>query len=42
VARIAQTEHDAWARITELQQQLAAEREAAADRSTLRDRWRRS
>ncbi|MDX2682468.1 sigma-70 family RNA polymerase sigma factor [Streptomyces soliscabiei] len=41
-ARIAQTEHDAWARITELQQQLAAESEAAADRSTLRNRWRRS
>ncbi|MFD9122579.1 sigma-70 family RNA polymerase sigma factor [Streptomyces bottropensis] len=41
-ARIAQTEHDAWARITELQQQLAAEREATADRSTLRDRWRRT
>jgi hypothetical protein len=41
-ARIAQTEHDAWARITEVQQQLVAEREAAADRPTLRDRWRRS
>ncbi|MCT9008285.1 sigma-70 family RNA polymerase sigma factor [Streptomyces rhizosphaerihabitans] len=40
--RIAQAEHDAWARITELQQQLAAERDAAANRSTLRDRWRRS
>lgn len=41
-ARIAQIEHDAWARITELQQQLAAEGETAADRSTLRNRWRRS
>ncbi|MDX3134160.1 sigma-70 family RNA polymerase sigma factor [Streptomyces europaeiscabiei] len=41
-ALIAQTEHDAWARITELQRQLAAEREATADRSTLRDRWRRT
>lgn len=41
-ARIAQTEHDAWARITEVQQQLVAERAAAADRPTLRDRWRRS
>ncbi|MGW7280999.1 sigma-70 family RNA polymerase sigma factor [Streptomyces sp. NPDC054844] len=41
-ARIAQTEHDAWARITEVQQQLVAERDAAADRPTLRDRWRRS
>ncbi|MFJ8989954.1 sigma-70 family RNA polymerase sigma factor [Streptomyces sp. NPDC102279] len=40
--RIAQAEHDAWARITELQQQLAVEREAAANRSMLRDRWRRS
>ncbi|MFD3492778.1 sigma-70 family RNA polymerase sigma factor [Streptomyces sp. NPDC058690] len=40
--RIAQAEHDAWVRITELQQQLAAERDAAANRSTLRDRWRRS
>ncbi|MFJ5271806.1 sigma-70 family RNA polymerase sigma factor [Streptomyces sp. NPDC088358] len=40
--RIAQAEHDAWARITELQQQLAAERDAAANLSTLRDRWRRS
>ncbi|MEU3788364.1 sigma-70 family RNA polymerase sigma factor [Streptomyces fructofermentans] len=40
--RIAQVEHDAWVRITELQQQLAAERDAAANRSTLRDRWRRS
>ncbi|MEU0434777.1 sigma-70 family RNA polymerase sigma factor [Streptomyces sp. NPDC006290] len=40
--RIAQAEHDAWVRVTELQQQLAAERDAAADRSTLRDRWRRS
>ncbi|MGW8682963.1 sigma-70 family RNA polymerase sigma factor [Streptomyces sp. NPDC055817] len=41
-ARIAQTEHDAWSRIAELQQQLAAEREATVDRSTFRDRWRRS
>ncbi|MEU8654182.1 sigma-70 family RNA polymerase sigma factor [Streptomyces sp. NPDC048737] len=39
-ARITQTEHDAWARITELQQQLAAEREAAAERSAPRSRWR--
>ncbi|MFE1291295.1 sigma-70 family RNA polymerase sigma factor [Streptomyces sp. NPDC058751] len=41
-ARIAQSEHDAWARITELEKQLADEREASANRSTLRDRWRRS
>ncbi|MET8409432.1 sigma-70 family RNA polymerase sigma factor [Streptomyces sp. NPDC005195] len=41
-ARIAQIEHDAWARTTELQKQLADEREAAANRSTLRDRWRRA
>ncbi|MCQ9134737.1 sigma-70 family RNA polymerase sigma factor [Streptomyces hilarionis] len=41
-ARIAQTEQEAWDRINELQRQLAAEGEAAADRSTLRNRWRRS
>ncbi|WP_192582707.1 sigma-70 family RNA polymerase sigma factor [Streptomyces triticiradicis] len=41
-ARIAQSEHDAWARIAELEKQLADEREASANRSTLRDRWRRS
>lgn len=41
-ARIAQSEHDAWVRITELEKQLADEREASANRSTLRDRWRRS
>ncbi|MBA2946494.1 hypothetical protein [Streptomyces himalayensis] len=40
--RIAQVEHDAWARISELQAQLAAEREAAVGRTPLRDRWRRS
>ncbi|MET8163735.1 sigma-70 family RNA polymerase sigma factor [Streptomyces sp. NPDC005329] len=39
--RIAQAEHEAWARIAELQRQLAAEGEVA-DRSTLRSRWRRS
>ncbi|MGW0797127.1 sigma-70 family RNA polymerase sigma factor [Streptomyces sp. NPDC002692] len=41
-ARIAQNEHDAWLRVTELEKQLADEREASANRSTLRDRWRRS
>jgi SMC interacting uncharacterized protein involved in chromosome segregation len=47
--RIAQSEHDAWLRITELQTrlddvraQLAAAQEAARNRSSLRDRWRRS
>ncbi|MCT7351030.1 sigma-70 family RNA polymerase sigma factor [Streptomyces sp. 15-116A] len=47
--RIAQTEHDAWVRITELQQQLAetqqrlaAAKAAAESRSSFRDRWRRS
>ncbi|MFI1710935.1 sigma-70 family RNA polymerase sigma factor [Streptomyces griseoruber] len=40
--RIAQAEHDAWARISELQEQLAAEREAAVNRMPFRDRWRRS
>ncbi|MFE9097213.1 sigma-70 family RNA polymerase sigma factor [Streptomyces sp. NPDC007264] len=40
--RLAQAEHDAWARITELQAQLTAEREAAAGRTTFRDRWRRT
>ncbi|MBX4173807.1 sigma-70 family RNA polymerase sigma factor [Streptomyces geysiriensis] len=49
--RIAQSEHDAWLRITDLQTQLSnaqAElaavhaQEAARNRSTLRDRWRRS
>ncbi|MGV9247473.1 sigma-70 family RNA polymerase sigma factor [Streptomyces sp. NPDC003710] len=41
-ARLAQVEHDARARITELQTQLAALQVPAADRATLRDRWRRS
>lgn len=41
-ARLAQTEHDAWVRITELQTQLAALQAPAADRASLRDRWRRS
>jgi hypothetical protein len=41
-ARLAQVEHDAWARITELQTQLAALQAPAADRASLRDRWRRS
>ncbi|MFF4587308.1 sigma-70 family RNA polymerase sigma factor [Streptomyces sp. NPDC001388] len=40
--RVAQAEHDAWARISELQEQLAAEREAAVNRTSFRDRWRRS
>ncbi|MFC7980658.1 sigma-70 family RNA polymerase sigma factor [Streptomyces sp. NPDC057336] len=49
--RIAQSEHDAWLRITDLQTQLSDVRaelaavqaqEAARNRSTLRDRWRRS
>ncbi|WP_437095954.1 sigma-70 family RNA polymerase sigma factor [Streptomyces sp. enrichment culture] len=47
--RIAQSEHDAWLRITELQTQLgdvqaqlAAAQEAARSRGSLRDRWRRS
>ncbi|MEU6885385.1 hypothetical protein ABZ918_09295 [Streptomyces viridosporus] len=46
--RIAQSEHDAWLRITELQTrlddvqaQLAAAQEAAQSRGSLRDRWRR-
>ncbi|MEV5550613.1 sigma-70 family RNA polymerase sigma factor [Streptomyces sp. NPDC052309] len=47
--RIAQSEHDAWLRVTELQKQLgdvraqlAAAQEAAQNRTSLRDRWRRS
>ncbi|MGC9376546.1 sigma-70 family RNA polymerase sigma factor [Streptomyces sp. MH13] len=49
--RIAQSEHDAWLRITDLQSrlstvqaELAAAQEAAAaqSRTSLRDRWRRS
>ncbi|WP_277343318.1 sigma-70 family RNA polymerase sigma factor [Streptomyces sp. Tu 4128] len=49
--RIAQSEHDAWLRVTDLQTQLSnvqAElaavqaQEAARNRPTLRDRWRRS
>ncbi|MFH8973587.1 sigma-70 family RNA polymerase sigma factor [Streptomyces sp. NPDC017890] len=49
--RIAQSEHDAWLRITDLQTrlsavqaELAAAQEAAAaqSRTSLRDRWRRS
>ncbi|MFE3030910.1 sigma-70 family RNA polymerase sigma factor [Streptomyces canus] len=40
--RIAQSEHNAWARITELQQELAAAQSADADRTTFRDRWRRA
>ncbi|MFJ9897345.1 sigma-70 family RNA polymerase sigma factor [Streptomyces sp. NPDC091280] len=38
--RIAQTEHDAWARITELQDQLAVERGVANGPSWLRDQRR--
>ncbi|MEV5865233.1 sigma-70 family RNA polymerase sigma factor [Streptomyces tendae] len=47
--RIAQNEHDSWLRITDLQTrlsdaqaQLAEAQEAARNRSSLRDRWRRS
>ncbi|MFD0507489.1 sigma-70 family RNA polymerase sigma factor [Streptomyces chiangmaiensis] len=40
--RIAQSEHNAWARITELQQELAAAQAADPDRITFRDRWRRT
>ncbi len=48
--RIAQSEHDAWLRITDLQTQLstvqaelaAAQEEAAQSRTSLRGRWRRS
>ncbi|MGP3732210.1 sigma-70 family RNA polymerase sigma factor [Streptomyces sp. GDS52] len=47
--RIAQSEHDAWLRITELQTrlgdvqaQLAAAQEAVRSRGSLRDRWLRS
>ncbi|MFJ3207529.1 sigma-70 family RNA polymerase sigma factor [Streptomyces flaveolus] len=46
--RIAQSEHNAWLRITDLQTQLgnvqaelAAAQEAAQSRASLRDRWRR-
>ncbi|WNZ07460.1 sigma-70 family RNA polymerase sigma factor [Streptomyces sp. 11x1] len=38
----AQTEHDAWARITELQEQLAAARGDGDGRTSFRGRWRRS
>ncbi|WP_399892166.1 sigma-70 family RNA polymerase sigma factor [Streptomyces sp. BBFR51] len=48
--RIAQNEHNAWLRITDLQDQLstvqaelaAAQEAAAQSRASLRDRWRRS
>lgn len=40
--RIAQSEHNAWARITELQQELAAAQAADTARTTFRDRWRRT
>ncbi|MFF7982033.1 sigma-70 family RNA polymerase sigma factor [Streptomyces sp. NPDC007901] len=40
--RIAQSEQNAWARITELQQELATARAAGTDRTTFRDRWRRT
>ncbi|MFI1535764.1 sigma-70 family RNA polymerase sigma factor [Streptomyces anandii] len=40
--RIAQSEHNAWARIAELQQQLAVAQSADTDRTTFRDRWRRT
>lgn len=40
--RIAQSEHNAWARINELEQQLAAAQAADTARSTFRDRWRRT
>ncbi|MDX2592275.1 sigma-70 family RNA polymerase sigma factor [Streptomyces sp. WI03-4A] len=41
-ARLAQAEHDAWARISELQAQLAVLQAPAEGRASLRDRWRRS
>ncbi|MEU1705096.1 sigma-70 family RNA polymerase sigma factor [Streptomyces sp. NPDC005706] len=41
-ARLAQVEHDAWARISELEAQLAALQTPAAGRTPLRERWRRS
>ncbi|WP_317446379.1 sigma-70 family RNA polymerase sigma factor [Streptomyces collinus] len=41
-ARLAQAEHDAWARISELQAQLAALQAPEEGRASLRDRWRRS
>ncbi|GAA3956342.1 hypothetical protein GCM10022384_06910 [Streptomyces marokkonensis] len=49
--RIAQSEHNAWLRVSDLQAQLSAvqaelaaarEAEAAQSRTSLRDRWRRS
>ncbi|WNM29956.1 sigma-70 family RNA polymerase sigma factor [Streptomyces sp. Li-HN-5-11] len=40
--RIAQSERNAWARITELQQQLAAAQAADTARTTFLDRWRRT
>lgn len=40
--RIAQTEHDAWARITELQEQLGVEHGGTNSRTSFRERWRRS
>lgn len=40
--RLAQAEHNAWARITELQQELAATQAAGTDRTTFLDRWRRT
>ncbi|MFH8483966.1 sigma-70 family RNA polymerase sigma factor [Streptomyces longisporoflavus] len=39
---VAQAERDASARISELEFQLAAEREAQPGRTSIRDRWRRS
>ncbi|MFF4559468.1 sigma-70 family RNA polymerase sigma factor [Streptomyces sp. NPDC001435] len=39
---VAQTERNAWARINELQEQLAAERAGGDPRTSLRERWRRS
>ncbi|MEV5850290.1 sigma-70 family RNA polymerase sigma factor [Streptomyces sp. NPDC051985] len=39
--RIAQSEHNAWARITELEQELAAAQSADSNHTTFRDRWRR-
>ncbi|WP_449339935.1 sigma-70 family RNA polymerase sigma factor [Streptomyces chartreusis] len=40
--RIAQSEHNAWARITELQRELAAAQAADTAPTTFRDRWRRT
>ncbi|MHB9757453.1 sigma-70 family RNA polymerase sigma factor [Streptomyces sp. BYX5S] len=39
--RVAQAERNAWARISDLESQLAAERAAPPGRIPIRDRWRR-